>query len=150
MRITTLFLLFTCSLISCKKEKKAIENTVTETKEITLNQGKHCFFSKIKNNQLILEATIDNDSIFGNYDYYPEKGKPNKGNFKGVLNGNIANTVCKFTQDNKTIKEEFIFKIDKNKVSILGGEKEKINGVWRFVDKSKGVYMNDLPRRNCN
>ncbi len=150
MRITTLFLLFTLSLISCKKEKKAIENTDTEIEKTSVNQGKHCFFSKIENNQLILEATIDKDSVYGNYDYYPEKGKPNKGIFKGVLNGNVANTVCKFTQNNKTIREELVFKMDKNKASILGGEKKEINGVWRFIDKSKGIYMNDLPRRNCN
>jgi len=43
-----------------------------------------------------------------------------------------------------------VFKITKEKVSILGGEKEEINGIWRFKNKKEGVYMNDIPRINCN
>jgi len=150
MRVTILFLFFTLTFISCKKEKNTTTNSTIENKENVLNQGKHCYFSKIENSELVLDATINKDSIVGNYDYYPEKGKPNKGVFKGILNKNIANTICTFTQNDKTVKEEFVFKITNDKVSILGGEKKEINGVWHFTDKNKGVYMNDLPKRNCN
>lgn len=146
-----IFILFlTLSLTSCKKEKKVTTEDTSNKKEYSLNEGKHCFYSKIEDNNLILNATIKNDSIFGNYDYIPKKGKANKGLFKGILNDNIANTICEFTQNNKKVKEELVFKITKEKVSILGGEKEEINGIWRFKNKKEGVYMNDIPRINCN
>ncbi len=149
MRIYLLLIVITLTFTSCKNEKK---NNLTEkaTTENVLYNGKHCFFSKIENNRLVLEATINKDSITGNYNYFPENGKESKGVFKGVLKGNVANTICEFTQDGKKINEELIFKITKEKASILGGEKEEKDGVWCFIDASKGVYMNDIPRRNCN
>lgn len=150
MRNTILVLIAVLSLNSCKKEKKATMQKNAMQNESFLTNGKHCFYSKIEDNNLILDATIKNDSITGNYDYIPKNGKPNKGIFVGTLEGNIANTICEFTQNDKKIKEELIFKISKDKVSILGGEKEEKNGVWRFQNKNNGIYMNDIPRRNCN
>jgi hypothetical protein len=150
MRNTLLILLLVVGFTSCKKEKKtAIEQTENQQENVLYN-GKHCFFSKIEDNSLILDATIKNDSITGNYDYLPKKGKANKGVFVGTLNGDVANTICEFTQNGKKVKEELVFKISKDKVSILGGEKEEKNGIWRFKNKKNGIYMNDIPRRNCN
>jgi hypothetical protein len=148
MKKISIFLLLSLTIISCKNDKnKTLKNNQLEN---ILYEGKHCFFSKIEDNNLVLEATIFNDSIKGNYDYYPKNGNINKGNFKGTLNGNVASTICEFSLDGKKIKEELVFKIDKNKVSILGGEKKEVNGVWLFIDKNNGIYMNDIPRRNCN
>ena len=154
MRFSIFLVVLILGLSSCKKEKKNEpdnkETTENKLENEVVSNGKHCFYSKIEENSLELNAEITNNNITGNYNYYPQKGNANKGVFTGTLEGNIAHTVCEFTQNGKKIKEELIFKIAKDKVSILGGEKEEKDGIWRFKDASKGIYMNDIPRRNCN
>ncbi len=154
MRFLIFLLVLTLIFSSCKKENKNEptnkETTENKQENEVVSNGKHCFYSKIEENSLELNAEINNNNITGNYNYYPQKGNANKGVFTGTLEGNIAHTVCEFTQNGKKIKEELIFRITKDKVSILGGEKEEKDGIWRFKDASKGIYMNDIPRKNCN
>ncbi len=152
MKYISILLLITFSSISCKKETKKDIETQPEkfSEKPVIYNGKHCFYSEIENNKLLLEAVIDEDKISGNYDYITNNKSNSKGIFSGTITNNIATTVCEFTQNGKKQKEELIFKIEENKASILGGEKKEIDGVWKFIDTNKGIYMNDIPRRNCN
>ncbi len=151
-------------LINCKKETKPSENKseiTQKTEKYVVAQGKHCFLSTIESplikekdtiyetNRLLLNCIVKGNKVTGNYDYIPYKQNAIKGTFEGVLENNTVTSICNST-DNERKKEEFIFKIEKEKVSIFGGEKIKKEGTWYFVDKNKGFYMNELPRINCN
>ncbi len=149
-------------LINCKKETKPSENkNQKEQKEYVIAQGKHCFLSTIESplikgkdtiyetNQLLLNCTIKGNKVTGNYDYIPYKQDAVKGTFEGLLENNVVTSICNNPNNNRK-KEEFIFKIKRDKVLIFGGEKIKKEGIWYFVDKNKGFYMNELPRVNCN
>lgn len=150
MKYKLLLLVFAIALVSCKKEKK-VETTepevVVESYEIV--QGKHCFKQDVEKNILSIELIVEGNKVHGSFDYLPLNDKEDKGVFTGELKGNIASTVCTFTQDDKIKKEEVVFKVEAKKVSILGGEKKEIDGVWKFIDISKGFYMNDIDRINC-
>ncbi len=151
-------------LINCKKETKPSENKseiTQKTKKYVVTQGKHCFLSTIdsplikgkdtihETNRLLLNFVVTDNKVTGNYDYIPYKQEAVKGTFEGTLENDIVTSICNtIGSDNK--KEEFIFKIQKEKVLIFGGEKIKKEGIWYFVDKNKGFYMNELPRINCN
>jgi len=142
-------------MASCKKEtKKVVENH--------LKDGNHCYMSIVeniivKNNDTILEKDklliniiIKGNKVSGNYDFIPFKSEANKGTFVGFLEENIATTKYTHTLNGKKSTEEVIFKIEANKISILGGEKIEKDGIHVFKDKSKGVYMIDMPRVNCD
>ncbi|MCF6351305.1 MAG: hypothetical protein L3J23_09820 [Flavobacteriaceae bacterium] len=144
--------------ISCKKEKKTVDKSTI----FKIENGRNCFKEIIENkikkdtteiieiNELIVNLTIDGNSVSGDFNYLPFKEKADKGKFTGILKDNVATTICVFNQNGKSKKEELIFKIETNKIAILGGEKEKIDGVWKFKDKSKGFYMSEIPRVSCN
>ncbi len=164
MKIKVIILVLLVTILSCKKEKKnSLEDTAT-TKNVVfkINDGKNCFKEIIENrtlknkkevvetNELVINLNVEGKNISGNFDYIPFEGKVNNGNFTGTIKGNIARTICVFDQNGNLKKEEVVFKIEENKISILGGEKEKIDDVWKFKDISKGFYMNEMPRIDCN
>jgi hypothetical protein len=141
--------------VSCKKEtKKVTENH--------LKDGKHCFISVVENHvikdndtilekdNLLINIIIDGNKVNGSYDFIPFKSEANKGTFVGFLEENIATTKYTHTLNGKKSTEEVIFKIEANKISILGGEKIEKDGIQVFKDKSKGIYMIDIPRVNCD
>lgn len=151
------------SLMSCKKDTKKSTETkdALDNKPFVITNGRQCFKSVVKNkvqkdgkeivenNVLEVLLTIDNENVQGEYNYYPFEDKENKGSFVGTMNANIATTICEFTRNKKSVKEEVVFKIEKNNISILGGEKEEVDGVWKFKNKEKGFFMNEIPRIDC-
>ncbi len=164
MKIKLIILVLLVTIVSCKKDKKNSIEDITTTKNVVfkINDGKNCFKEIIENrtiknkkevvetNELIINLDINGNNVSGNFDYIPFEEKVNKGNFTGIIKDNIATTICLFNQNGNLKKEEVVFKIEENKISILGGEKQEIDGIWKFKDISKGFYMNEIPRVNCN
>jgi hypothetical protein len=99
--------------------------------------------------RLYFNFEMNGNKITGNYNFSPSSGEMSKGHFNGTVENNIATTIYAYKFKNKDKKEELIFKIDEKQVSILGGEKIEKNGINVFKDKSKGVYMIDIPRIDC-
>lgn len=151
------------AIISCKKEsKKTITNSIVEsTSNYIVKNGKHCFISVIENKILkgkdtILEKDylrinleVEDKKVGGQYNFTPSNGSVNEGNFIGLIDNNIITSIYTYTQNNKIAKEEIIFKLEENQISVLGGEKEERDGIYYFKDKSQGVYMIQIPKVNC-
>lgn len=149
-----LFVLISLS-ISCKKDTKKAGLEY-------LKDGQHCFKSFIENtvikdndtiiekDNLLVNIAIDGNKVSGSYDFIPSNSDSNKGVFVGLLEDNIASTKYTYTLNGKEKTEEVVFKIEANKISILGGEKIEKDGIHVFIDKTKGVYMIDLPRVSCD
>lgn len=156
-KLFTLILFVLTITIACKTEKKqGIENTLEN-----LEKKEHCFKyvlqnsyeldgeKIIENDFVIVNITIESDTVRGEYKVVSSKGEVNDSFFVGTIKNGIITGIQTYTQGNETLKEEMIFKIDINKIGILGGEKELKNGVNVFIDKSKGDYMMELPRVDC-
>lgn len=151
MNYKLLLFVFTLLLINCKSEKK-VESKESKViiENYVITEGSHCFKQEVEKNTLLIKLNVEGDKVHGTFDYLPFEGNEDKGNFIGELKDNIAKTICTFDQKDRTKKEEVIFKIDGQKISILGGEKKEIDGIWKFVDDSKGFYMNEIERISCD
>lgn len=159
-----LSLLLLITLTNCKKDnKKTIEPDSTKDEVVfNIKDGENCFKEVIENkvtndgketieiNELIINFTVKGTTVSGEFNYIPFNEKAYEGDFTGTIKDNIATTICVFNKTDDIKNEEVIFKIEVNKVSILGGKKEEINGVWKFVDVSEAFYMNEIPRVTCN
>jgi len=162
MKIKLFFILILVFTISCKKDSKTIQKLDAIT-EVTISEnGKHCFESLLENkipkgDGFVLESDvlsvsllINNSDVTGTYSFIPYKGNPSKGDFKGTIANNIITAIYAFNKNNEAQKEEIVFKIEKNKISLLGGEKVTKDGVSVFKNKKDGVYMIEIPRVDCN
>ena len=162
MKFKLLILLLTLATISCKKENK---NSITSTaNEITylVKQGKHCFSATIENNipnnektiiekdYLNINLNIIDNQVNGQYNFISNEKKVSDGNFTGTITANIVTAIYTFSQNEIIFKEELVFKIEKDQLSLLGGEKIEKNGINIFTDKSKGIYMLQIPKIDCN
>jgi len=161
--LLTLFIFIT--FISCKKDNKANTNIETEQKQesiFQIEQGKHCYQYIISNSYkkdgkvinekdyIDINFNIKDKDVDGTYVVTASDGKISEGHFVGSINNNIITTIHTYKNDKEILKDELVFKVDANKIAILGGEKKLINGVNMFIDKSKCDYMMDLTKINCN
>ena len=151
------------AIISCKKEnKKTITNTaIEEISNYKATEGKHCFISAIENKVLkgkdtILEKdylrvnlNINGKKVSGQYSFTTSNSVSNEGFFEGSIENNIITSIYTYKQNNKEAKEEIIFKLEENQISVLGGEKEERDGIYYFKDKAQGIYMIQIPKINC-
>ncbi len=154
-------LTFTSCKTDSKKKDNSSEDTKTELKSNTQDQ-RMCFMYEmdssykkegktiIQKDYISVDLALDGKKATGEYKIANNKETISDGHFEGTINDNIITTIHTYTKGGKTLKDELVFKLDPNKISILGGEKKLINGVNMFVDKSKGEYMLDLPKINCN
>ena len=161
MKFKTILLVLTLVTISCKKEAKneLTKNVATTTYQI--EQGKHCFSTVIEddvssteektttNDSLNINLSVTNNDVSGVYNFISNNEKNSTGHFVGTVSNNIITSIYTYTKNEKEYKEELIFKVEKNQISLLGGEKIKKNEVNIFADKSKGIYMLQIPRINC-
>ena len=165
MKLKIIILTLILVSVSCKKESK---KTIEETSKIEVvtpyvaENGRHCFMSEIDNktvkgkdtiiekDYLNVDLVINNKNVEGQYSFTPNTGKANDGKFVGTIEDNIITSIYTYKQDDKEAKEEIVFKLEKNQISLLGGEKVEKEGVFYFKDKSKGIYMIKIPRVNCN
>jgi len=166
IKLFTSTIIIALLFISCKKEK-TVNNQPTDLENSNelkneINNKQNCFLyvmdnSYKKDGELITQKdhisinfSINGEKVEGEYKIISNKETINIGNFVGTITKNIITTINTYKKANKTFKDELIFKIEQHQLSILGGEKELINGVNMFVDKSKCNYMMQLPRIKCN
>lgn len=166
MKTKLLSALFIISILvmSCKKDTKNQLNSTPKIEENIkgdINDEKQCFLFILENSyekdgktitnkdHVTINLTIDNKNVEGDYKVTSQNGKIDGGHFVGTLSENIITSVHIYENNNQTLKDQFILKIEPNKISVLGGEKKLIDGVNTFVDQSKGIYILELPRVNC-
>lgn len=165
MKLKIIILVLLITTVSCKKESKKLTVDSPETEELTVyvaNDGRHCFLSEIKNktikgkdtiiekDYLNVNLIIDSNNVTGQYSFTPTSGEANKGDFVGTIKDNVITSIYTYTQKGKESKEEIIFKVERNQISLLGGEKIEREGTFYFKDKTKGIYMIQIPKINCN
>lgn len=154
-------LIFTASLVllSCKKEDKTIieQTTVEETAADTDVLITNCYIAvtpiqeegKAKNDTISLNFERKGDSITGQFKWLPYYKDKKTGTFKGIVKGNSASTILTAQGEGIINKEEFIFDIDTDKVSIKMGElAEGKDGIWHYKDKS-ATSENAIPKTDC-
>jgi len=153
--------LFFISIISCKKETK---NDIINNSEITntIKNGDFCYQYIIENSYKIKDSiiiendfinislTLNNNNVIGNYKLTSKNEVPINGTFKGKLKNNIITSIHTYKRDSIISKDELILKVENNQLSILGGEKELINGINMFINKDNGEYILNLNKINCN
>jgi len=167
MKIKLFTLILIIVAISCKKDTKPKSDQNLDipkdmTKSATAN-GEHCFTYIMKNTANVdgeefieqsfvtVNLTIINDkTVRGEYKVTSSKGEANDDYFEGTLDENIITAIQTYKRGSETLKDEMVFKIEANKISILGGEKKIKDGVNMFVDKSQCDYMMELPRVECD
>ncbi len=151
---------------SCKTDKKndiSIDSKEIKTEHNFTNDEKQCFMlvidssykkdgEVIKDNDYVsVNLTIKDKNVEGEYIISSKSTKnKNGGTFVGTINNNIIDCIHTYKKGDKFLKDELVFKLETNQISILGGEKKLENGINIFVDKNKCDYMMQIPRINCN
>lgn len=166
MKIKLFTLILLIVTVSCKKDAKTKLDNNSDTvqgidKSATAN-GEHCFTYIMKNsvqidgeefiekNFVIVNLTIVDNVVKGAYKVTSNKREANDSYFVGTLNENLITCIQTYKRGEETLKDEMVFKIEANQISILGGEKKLQEGVNMFVDKAKCDYMMQLPRVGCD
>jgi len=153
------------TFFSCKTDSKKKNNTSEETKT-ELNSDnpdqRKCFMYEmdssyekdgktiVQKDYISVDLVLEGEKATGEYKISNSKEILSDGHFVGTIKNNIITTIHTYNKGGETLKDELIFKLDSNKISILGGEKKLVNGVNIFIDKSKGEYMLEIPKINCN
>ena len=157
----TIALLAALSLLSCKKEDKTVieQTTVEETAPTPETIAElQCYLAvtesqnegKASNDTLMLNYERKGDSIYGEFKWLPYYKDKKTGTFAGTVKNNTAHTVLIARGEGMTNKEEFIFDIATDKVSVKMGEMaESKDGVWMYKD-IKATSDNAIAKTDCN
>lgn len=162
LKILLITLLLISFISSCRTDRKKELQPNNETNVSIQKNQKLCFLYEMDNSYekegktiiekdfIEVDLTINNDKVEGEYKITSNKKIENLGHFIGTIENDIITSIHTYKRNGKLLKDELIFKLEDHQISILGGEKKEINGVNMFVDKSKGEYMLQLPKVNCN
>jgi hypothetical protein len=126
--------------VSCQKKKEKTETVVEDTtivEKTSTAPEKQCYLKVISKDSIIVEVERNGDSIHGIYHWKPFEKDKKISTYKGVLSGNTANVVAQSQQEGMNFKEEVIFTLTDNSLSIKSGEMiEGKDGIWKYKDKN--------------
>ncbi|QEE50760.1 hypothetical protein FUA48_14590 [Flavobacterium alkalisoli] len=165
MKKTAALLIITTSLfVSCndKKNEEVVvpeekaEKNVTETP----SYEKMCFLkvteSKAEYNEnrvirdsIVFELEREGDSISGTFNWLPFEKDKKLSTFKGTLSGNTGNAIADYSAEGMNYKEELVFTLGENQVSIIYGEMiEGEDGIWKYKNK-EAASTQTLSKVDC-
>lgn len=160
MKNNIIILTASLALLSCKKEDKTVIEQTTVEETAPADNGilvTQCYRAvtaiqdegKTVNDSILLNFERNGDSITGEFKWLPYYKDKKTGTFKGTVQGTTATTVLTAKGEGLTNKEEFIFDIDAENVSVKMGEmKEGKDGIWHYKDV-KATSENAIPRTDC-
>jgi len=160
MKNKIIILMAALALLSCKKDVTIEETTVEQTApELNSVPDKQCFLKveeskadaqgNIIRDSVMFEIERKGDSISGTFNWKPQEKDQKLSTFKGVITGTEANAIAIAKGEGVTNKEELIFTVKDNTVSIKYGEMVKGNdGVYKYKD-SNTATVQVLQRVDC-
>ena len=146
MKNRIIILIAAVVMVSCKKDVTVEETTVEQSApELNSVPDKQCYLKveeskpdadgKVIRDSIIFEMERKGDSVSGTFNWKPEEKDQKISTFKGVITGTQANTIAIAKGEGITNKEELIFTVKDNTVSIKYGEMVKGNdGIYKYKD----------------
>ena len=146
MKNRIIILIAAVVMVSCKKDVTVEETTVEQSApELNSVPDKQCYLKveeskpdadgKVIRESIIFEMERKGDSVSGTFNWKPEEKDQKINTFKGVITGTQANTIAIAKGEGITNKEELIFTVKDNTVSIKYGEMVKGNdGIYKYKD----------------
>ena len=97
----------------------------------------------------IVRLEIKGENVTGEYRYQPAEKDWNTGPFKGTIKDNVITVVHEWNMEGDTGLEEKIFKLEDDKLMIMGGAGEEIDGVFTITDKENVSVAETLAKVAC-
>ncbi len=147
-------------LFACKKEdNKVVEQTTVEQTAPTSDTVPQvdCYLAvtesrnegKVTNDTLMLSYERTGDSIYGEFNWLPYYKDKKTGTFSGTVKNHTAHTVLTASGEGITNKEEFLFSIAADKISVKMGEMaEGKDGIWHYKDATTASET-IIPKVDC-
>ena len=160
MKNKLILLMTALALLSCKKDVTVEETTVEQTApELNSVPDKQCYLKveeskpdaqgKVIRDSIMFEVERKGDSVSGVFNWKPEEKDKKLSTFKGVITGTEANAIAIATGEGVTNKEELIFTLKDNTVSIKYGEMAKgDDAVWHYKNP-KATTVQVLQKVDC-
>lgn len=96
-----------------------------------------------------IRLEITGDNVKGYYNWQPAEKDRFQGKLEGRIEGEIITAIFHWNGEGQSGLEEKVFKLEADKIWIMDGEGDEIDGVYKLIDKEFAEYVESVPKVDC-